>query len=521
MKTARILIPHLPLSVLCVSVSLWSAIPAFAQGGKPPTQPTRELTIEEAIAERARLEKSWLEAFEAKDYAKAETLLRELVPLEHDNFVPWYNLACVLALQGKTDDALKMLQQSIARGFSDRRTLETDPNLASLRKTQGYADLLEAWDRVLAARASQRLDRLKQRYGVGTPGSPYTLTTDEALNLVYLSAFDPKLFEQGRVELSRLAGWWARYVSPAETAAASAQVAVLLPTRSDYLDWAVQRYGANAERVGGAYGHDEKQLIAMDLGATLRHEFWHVLHWRDMDRLGQRHPFWVMEGLCSLVEDVDAGKDGAMVPKPSWRTNIVRRLAKGGNLTPWETLFKLDQKRFMTVRPLAMYAQSRAVFMFLHERGKLRDWYAAYTADFANDPSGLSAFETAFGKPTKQVERDFRAWARLIPGVAEVVGEGPANLPVQVGPGSGDGPEVLDDRLEAFLANRPDASRVRGGGGLRPKDVITSINGTPVRDLNDLARLLGEFEAGEQVTVGYRRGKAHAQAAVVLVPPVR
>lgn len=535
------------LLAVCVCALGCCALAALAQpvppptppapSGKPPTRPTRELSIEEAIAERARLEKDWLAAFEASDYSRAEALLRELVPLDHDNFVPWYNLACVLSLQGKLDEAMRMLQQAIARGYSDRRTLETDPHLANLRGTEGYADLLAGWDRVLAARASRRLDRLKQRYAIGVAGSPYVLSEDKPLNLVYVSAFDPKLFEESRAEITRLAAWWERYVSPptptipSKLPADGTPVVVLLPTRSDFLDWAVQRYGAGAERVGGAYLHDEKQLIAMDLGATLRHEFWHVLHWRDMDRLGQRHPFWVMEGLCSLVEDVEVGRGGvveggpgegdAMIAKPSWRTNIVRRLAKAGNLTPWDTLFGLDQKRFMTVRPLAMYAQSRAVFMFIHEHGRLRDWYAAYTANFAEDPSGMAALATAFGKPARQVEREFRAWARQIPEVAEVVGEGAANLPVEVGPGSGDGPEVLDNRLADFLAGRAGASRQSGDGGLRPKDVITAIDGKPVRDLNDLARVLGEFEAGESVTVGYRRGKTHAETTVRLVPPLR
>src|SRR6185369_8534018 len=112
------------------------------------------------------------------------------------------------------------------------------------------------------------------------------------------------------------------------------------------------------------------------------HEFWHIMHWRDMDARAQQHPIWIMEGLCSLVEDVDTGPNGGMIPKPSWRTNMVRRLAKGGSLIPLEVLFATGYKTFMNDRPLAYYGESRALFLYLHQRGKLKDWYTFYTAAF-------------------------------------------------------------------------------------------------------------------------------------------
>src|SRR5690606_3106481 len=74
-------------------------------------------------------------------------------------------------------------------------------------------------------------------------------------------------------------------------------VVVILPTREDFTKWQLRKYGPAARtatrEVGGRYDHDTKRLIARDLGSTLRHEFLHVLHWRSMMHLGQRHPIWI------------------------------------------------------------------------------------------------------------------------------------------------------------------------------------------------------------------------------------
>src|SRR5690606_4580755 len=129
-------------------------------------------------------------------------------------------------------------------------------------------------------------------------------------------------------------------------------VTVVLPARVDYARWALRRFGEGWERIGGQYSHDNKLLVAMDLGSTLRHEYWHVLHWRDQDRRGQRHPIWIMEGLCSLPEDLEPTATGDFKPAPSWRTNMARRLARAGGLMPWEVMFSLDPQRFTRSRPL-------------------------------------------------------------------------------------------------------------------------------------------------------------------------
>jgi hypothetical protein len=486
--------------------------PAGSPGDKPAPTPVRTYTPEEARSERARLDKAWLAAFDARDYAGAEASLRELIPLDAGNFVHWYNLACVLALRGERDESVQMLRQAMARGFTDRTQLETDPNLSAIRDHETYRAILDNWEAFIADRAAKAMEGARRTF----PSPPYTFETDEERRLLFISAFTAESFAKARAELHALDALWDATVAPADPALrglpsaspSDPMISVILPRPEDYATWARRHFGERAERVGGAYLNDDLQLVAQDLGSTLRHEYWHVLHWRHMNRLGQRHPYWVMEGLCSLVEDVDVGPTGALVPVASWRTNTARRLELAGGLVPWEVLFALPRERFMGSRPLAAYAQSRSVFLWLFQEGKLREWYTAYVASFKEDPTGRVAFEKTFDRPVRETERQYRAWLRALPEVAEMLRPGAAQLPLELGQGPGDG--LIVASLPASAAGR--------ATGLRPRDVVTAVDGRPVRDLNDLARVLGELEPGETVEVRYRRGPNHLSTRATLVP---
>ncbi len=498
--------------------------PADSHTAPAPGRP-REVTLEEAQKQRARLNKLVFAAFERKDWPAAEAALRELIPYDADNFVPWYNLACALALQGKAEESMKMIDQSVARGFSDLRTLETDPQLAPVRSLDRYKALVTNWDKLLDRRVEANLDGARRLFTSDETAAKYNTERDDQRRLVYLSAFDPRLFADAKAQIETLTTWWNQEVAPPLTSSpphpsSTPWVTVVLPTRPDYARWAYLRFGDGWERVGGQYSHDNKLLVAQDLGSTLRHEYWHVLNWRDQDARGQRHPIWLMEGLCSLVEDVEfsPSKPGAKFrPVPSWRTNQARRLARAGGLMPWDVLFALDANRFTRTRPLAQYAQSRAIFLWLYDEGKLRDWYTAYTAGYAEDPTGAGAFAAVFHKPAKEVERDFRLWLRELPEVQESIGNAPANLPFDVGPGAGDGPTV--DAPPDYSLTTSNTKALGGREGLKDGDVITAIDGKPVRDLNDLARILGAYDAGTRVELTYRRKRDFGKATVVLVPP--
>jgi hypothetical protein len=465
------------------------------------------------------------QALDAGDYPKAEKLLRQSITLDGGNFVFYYNLACVLALENQPEKGADSLIDAVEHGFVDLFQLKRDPQLAVVRKDPRIEQLIKSWPTVLTRHLDSNLKAAANLFD-GHTGT-YVTTRDEHLRVAFMSAMDPKSTEQARADIARLYEWGVANVfddlADPDKGTNDAWVAVILPTPKDFVRWLIATYGKDAfmsfAGIGGSYVHDQKRLVAQDLGATLRHEFFHVMHWRSTTRLGQDCPIWIQEGLCSLVEDYEVGADGAaasLKPVPSWRTNMSKRLLGNGSLLTMKQLAAVPRERFTASQPLARYAQARTFFLYLYSTGHLKDWYTAYTTDrefgYHSDPTGLKAVEHVLAKPMTDVEKDFRTWLRALPTVAEQIRPGSASMAVDVEPGNGDGPEIVN--IPRDERGQPNPAR---HAGLRVGDIITAIDGKPTRDLNELVRLLGEHKAGDVVEVSYRRGTNHASTKVTLV----
>jgi len=459
--------------------------------------------------ELQRLEREAGTAYAAGDFARYEQLVRREISLLPSGFVPRYNLACALSLQGKHDEAMAALVEAIERGFVDQRTLATDPSLEPLRSRPDFKAMMGNWPRVLERHRDAVVAAAREQFNPG-----YAEARDERLRLTYLSAFDERGFAQARAEVSRLADWAEISVFPdlfdVARAPTDPWVLVVIPNRKDFLAWAVANFGpaalSTSSAIGGSYSHDQKRLVTQDLGSGLRHEFFHVLHWRDNARRGITHAIWVQEGLCSLVEDYDAAPDGTLTPTVSWRTNIAKRLEKAGLLMPIEKFCALTRPQFMAARPLAMYAQGRALFLFLYQQGKLKEWYTAYNETFAQDPTGIEAWKRTFPISLADLNRDYRAWLRELPAVPEEIAPGKASLGFEVEAGAGDGPVIV----EVIASRRDKTSLMRG-------DVITALDHRSTRDLAELVRVLSDYSPGATVEVSYRRGTRHASTSLTLV----
>ena len=76
-----------------------------------------------------------------KDPAAAANL-DKAVQLGATTPVDLYNVACGFALIGQKDKALDYLGRAVTAGFNDRRLLETDTDLASIRDTDGFQQIL-------------------------------------------------------------------------------------------------------------------------------------------------------------------------------------------------------------------------------------------------------------------------------------------------------------------------------------------------------------------------------------------
>ena len=449
-----------------------------------------------------------LDAFRDGEYARAEALLRATLEERPGDRTAWYNLACALAQQGEVDGASEALVRAIEHGFDDVVQIGRDPHLEPIRDHALVAQIRAEWPRIVMARADAREAQLAERFG-----PTYRYARDDERRLLFASDLAESSFDAARAEVEVVHRWCVEelFADLQEADETDAYSAIVLPNRRDFVQWIVRRYGPEAaapgqfHAIGGAYDHDAKQLVAQDIGATLRHEYAHVLHWRSMTRLGQRHPIYVQEGLCALVEDLD--RDGGVVrPARSWRTNIAQRLAKAGRLPGIEEFARTDHERFQTRRPLANYAIARSLFLYVHSRGELSAWYAHYTENYRADPLGIGSFEHVLRKPIAEVDRDWRAWLRGLEPVPEEVRPGSASLGVDVAPGRGDGPRV------ARVVER-DVRRA----GLKRGDVITAIDNAPVRDVAELVRVLGSYAPGDRATVSYRRGTLTGEVVVTLV----
>ncbi len=475
---------------------------------------TLPLPAQDNPSEKAlELQTKAFSAINRGQYDEAESLLREQLALDEGNFVVYYNLACVRGLRNDAPASADLLVQAVEHGFIDLFQLKRDDQLALARGQAPIKRLLESWPEVLNRHLEANLKVVRQRF----PDSPakYEESRDERTRLVYRSAMDAHSTELARADISKLYDWGVKNVFPdfadADKATRDAWCVVVLPSPRDFIRWAVATFGQAAvtgnSGIGGSYVHDTKRLVAQDLGATLRHEFFHVLHWRSTTRLGQDHPIWIQEGLCSLVEDYETTADGDLKPVPSWRTNISKRLASNGRLLAIQKLATIPRDRFTSSSPLGNYAQARTFFLYLFDKNKLKDWYAEYTANYSKDSTGVKAIEAVFAKPASEIDKDYRAWVRALPMVAEQIKPGKAGLGAEVDPGSGDGPVIAE-------VDRNGPARK---AGLKPGDVITAIDGSPTRDLNELVRILGEHELGDEVEVFYRRGRSHNTVKIKLV----
>ncbi|MEM1072059.1 MAG: PDZ domain-containing protein [Planctomycetota bacterium] len=460
-------------------------------------------------ASHAELGNRAVEAFNSGDYDEAERLWKRWAELDETTFVPWYNLACARSMRGDGEGAAEHLITAIERGFSDFSRIESDPNLRAFRATDTFEQLQTAWPAFLDRRIDTQLEAARRVYG-----PRYSYIKDEKHRLGFVSAYDTVTSRQAREEVRLVADWTIRNLFPELGSPSSDHpdpwVMVILPTREHFAGWARQTYGdmpaSATSQLGGAYSHDDKKLVTVDLGSTLRHEFLHVLHFRSADRLGQSHPIWIQEGLAAIVEDMGPTSRGPFDPVPSWRTNSIKRLAQQNKLPGISDFATMPRDRFSGNRPLANYAFARAVFMYLHERGQLGEWYSTYTQTHDLDPTGRKALIAVTGRTLNEFDDDIRRWARDLPEVYE------QNRPPLLGIGArldlehGDGPIVR--KLIHDNATR---------AGLRPGDIITGLDGTPVRDLNEFYRVLTGLEAGQRVRVDYRRRLEHRRTTVVLV----
>lgn len=460
------------------------------------------------------LERQIDRALDAQKYAEAIPLIERYLAEVRLNPIMIYNVACCHAKLGDRDKSVEALMRAIKAGFRDFDAMEADPDLESIRDHPTYTAILEARDRVRRQEAEAtkdgardpsapvdasatltcpQLEDWKQRHGE----KGYAFEVDPRRRLFFALALEDESRRAVRELIEREADHLSAFLF-GDTPPYATFIAVPSPKDS-------KKYFADPTTTG-VYEHATRALVSRDTGESLQHEFVHLMHYGHMERLRQKHPIWIQEGLASLYERYELNPDGTATFLPNTRHNLVRRQVTGDTSMPWKKLFSLSAKEFMD-RSQQLYPQVRSIFEFLADRGKLKDFYTTYTKGWKDDSTGQVAMERIFGRPLAEVERTWKDWVRERGPLDDTVTYGDASLGVSITEIS-DGIRIRDTQPRGAARN----------AGLRIGDVIVSVDGKATRSQRELALALSNKKVGEMVVVRFRRGDDYRDANVTLRP---
>ncbi len=489
--------------------------PARATPAPPvssPAAPTAPAVPTSAEVERLLLARRFAEAHEA--------IARRIEAGDRDPLLR-YNDACALAQLGRLDEAESRLMDSVKAGFRDFDAMEEDPDLEPIRASRTYEAIMEARERLERAADERRADerRADERAADGRDaadrtrpgpsrrrarpdplaawrerhGDAYRYDEDAARGLAFATFLDEDSHARMKADLARLAAHLedAYFGAPPDEVVL---VAILRPKDAG-------EYLAGRD-VKGMYQHESRRLVARDTGQSLQHEFVHLMHFARMERLGQRHPIWIQEGLAALYEDFTLHADGRVEFHPNIRFNIARRQVVSGTAMPWRELVGLSADEFMR-EPTRNYPLVRSIFEFLAREGRLEAFYRALEATWRDDQDGSSAIERAFGEPLARVEDRWKRWMTERGAIDDSIDRGDASLGIAADD-AGNGV-----RIRSFVLRS--AARA---AGLRVGDVVVEVGGRPVRNREELVLAVARLEAGEPVAVAYLRDGVRSVAEV-------
>jgi hypothetical protein len=440
-------------------------------------------------------ERRIVECFRQGEYALALDLISQRLEDAPNDYNTIYNGACANCLLGDADKCAAMLLRAVKAGFREFAFMRSDPDLSLVRDHPTYQAILEAADQVANQSTRSALEQWRDKYGTES----YRYETDKKHRLVFATALD----EYSHREMCEMLQTQAdQMIATLFGKPQSYDVLIAVPTLRDG-----DRIFKGDDSVGGMYEHRLRRLVARDIGGSLRHEFFHALHYGHMERLGQSHALWIQEGLASLYEDYEISLSGQTITfLPNDRQFIVKNRARAGVLVQWSDLFEMSADQFMDKAP-ELYPQVRSIFEFVADKGNLNAWYEAYVDNFREDATGQRAFEIVFTAPIDQVERDWRQWVIGQPKVDLVIDADDAALGIRTAEkGANDGVLVTD------VLPRSAASI----GGLRRRDIVVSIDGRPTRSTSELRRIVASHKVGDVVDVKVRRGDEYFTATLTL-----
>lgn len=419
----------------------------------------------------------------------AESTLRQSLLLVPAHPTRLYNLACVLAAEGKKAEAMSALEQSTDAGFTGFTLLANNRTLAVLRDSPRYDALISRREQIVHHAAELAIADLRRKLG-----DKYVYDADEPRKLVFAVAVDRPTLTMLESDLQS--------VEAAEEKELFAHppdefIRIVLPSEADFSRM------APAPHLGGDYDDTTRTAVSMRLGQFMTHEFTHALHAADQHALGQEHPVWLTEGLASLYESFEI--DGTqLIPHDNSRLKFVRFAAKSGGLLPLDKLLRMTRQDFNS-RPNLAYGEASFLLRYLQEAGLLKSFYDAYTAGYEKDATGAAALEQATGSNLPAIQKAFSQWIEERPEPPTPARPGGPLLGIGIA-------DVIDGvRITSIPPGSPAAP-----ADIKVGDIIVAMDGKELRDRFALEMLLAPHEAEQQVRLRLRREKNYVQTTVTL-----
>ena len=338
------------------------------------------------------------DAFKAKQFDKCEPLIKQILAIDPNSPMGWYNYACYQSRVGQLDQAVASLAKAIAFGYSAYSYMQRDPDLDAIRKLPGYQKLRTLQDQFQRQRADKVREALTKQFG-----KDYAYEIDHDRKLVFATNVDGRTLAEmkGRLTAYATAQWKDLFDSRFDR-----YLTIVIPKTQDW------RWGAT---IGGFYAQGSNMLIARTVGLTLVHEFTHALHRADQDGRGQSHPIWLTEGLATLFES-SRMVDGHAVPEDNGRLNALQRTIRRNRQIPLAELVKASHAKFME-DPTASYSEVRYLMMYLYSKGQLRKWYDAYCDGYESDETAGPQWRRSWARNSTKSRRTGTSgcWTRSPP----------------------------------------------------------------------------------------------------------
>jgi len=127
----------------CTFAVISIAFCALAGAGESSGEPPNVFDLPRIQIEHALLQAKIAALSKTGDYPEAEKCCREAVETIPHSPDGHYNLACTLAKQGKTDEALASLETAVKLGFNGVDRIRQDDDLSSLHDQERFQDVVK------------------------------------------------------------------------------------------------------------------------------------------------------------------------------------------------------------------------------------------------------------------------------------------------------------------------------------------------------------------------------------------